>query len=219
MPEFWAILSDDERARADRYRLEADRARFTVGRGLMRELLGRYVGRDGKLIDIRQGTAGKPVAQEAMPFNVSHSGDLVLLAFASERQVGIDVEEARRSLEPLDLATHFFSAAEVAALAALDGDERMLAFFRCWTRKEAYLKGTGSGLSRPLDDLDVSLDVACTSALRRVAWDASEVGRWQVRDVEVPPGYAAAIAIEGGGAELHQLTVPSSPFGPSATAR
>jgi 4'-phosphopantetheinyl transferase len=122
------------------------------------------------------------------------------------------VEEVRRSLEPLDLATHFFSAAEVAALAALDGDERLLAFFRCWTRKEAYLKGTGSGLSRPLHDFDVSLDMGCTSALRRVAWDASEVGRWQLRDLEVPPGYAAAIAIEGGGAELRQFTVPSSPF-------
>jgi 4'-phosphopantetheinyl transferase len=70
MPEFRAILSDDERARADRYRLEPDRARFTVGRGLVRELLGRYAGRKRKLIDIRQGAAGKPLAADAMPFNV-----------------------------------------------------------------------------------------------------------------------------------------------------
>jgi 4'-phosphopantetheinyl transferase len=210
--EFWAILSEDERARADRYRLEPDRARFTVGRGVLRELLGRYAGRGGERIVIRQVAAGKPFAPEAMRFNVSHSGDFVLLAFAAERDVGIDVEEVRPSVEPLDLATEFFSAAELAALAALDGDERMLAFFRCWTRKEAYLKGTGSGLSRPLHEFDVSLDVGCTSALRRVAWDSSEVGRWQLRDLEVPPGYAAAIAIKGGGAKLHQLTVPSSPF-------
>ena len=202
VPHLRAMLSGAELARADRYALERDRIQFAVARGLLRQLLGAYAGHPPPEVAIVEGPAGKPQADLGLKFNLSHSGDLVAFAVASDREVGIDVERIDPDVDVLGLAGRFFSPGEIAALRVLPGEECMVGFFRCWTRKEAFLKAIGLGLSRPLHDFDVSLEAGALSALRWVGWDPAEASRWQVRDLDVGEAYAAALAVEGGASNI-----------------
>jgi 4'-phosphopantetheinyl transferase len=197
---FEPMLSDDERARANRFRTQVLRERYVVGRGLLRTLIGRYTGAAPASIRLRENAFGKPslVAgspRSALRFNVSHSGDLVAFAFSDEAEVGIDVERIRAGLGATRLAEDFFSNDEVVALRALPLDEQDATFFRCWTRKEAYVKARGLGLS---------VDLSAFSVLRP-PWDAyaaeppalvGEAPGWRLVDFAPAPGYAGALAIE-----------------------
>jgi 4'-phosphopantetheinyl transferase len=130
-------------------------------------------------------------------FNISHSGGIALLAFARRREVGVDVEQIRRDSDLQAIARRFFSANEQTQLARLTDDERVDAFFRCWTRKEAYIKATGDGLSLPLSQFDVSLAPGDENALLATRPETSEAARWLLREVPSGPGYAAAICVRG----------------------
>lgn len=202
-----ALLAPDERARADRFRFERDRRRFTVARGVLRTLLGRYLGTDPRGIAFRYESHGKPVLADALApsgirFNVSHSGEMALYAFARGRELGVDVEEVRRMEDGLDIAERFFSEAEVAAFRALPEGIRDDAFFNCWTRKEAYIKAVGEGLSFPLHVFDVSLAPGEPARLL-ASRDPQQAERWSLRGLPDPaPGYRAAIVVEGEGWDL-----------------
>ena len=195
-------LSADERARADRFLAAADRQRFVERRGAMRAILARYVGVAPAELDLVSGPHGRPAlagraAEAGIDFNLTHSGDLALLAVARGRRVGVDLERLRTDLDALEIAERFFCPAETAALRALPAPARVEAFFRYWTAKEAFLKATGTGLSAPLDGFEVSLapDGAPTLAAVRAA--PEQVARWSMRRVDPDPGYLAVVVAEG----------------------
>ena len=155
-------LAADERARAGRFHFDRDRVRFVVARGVLRAILGRYMNRAPVSLSFRYGSHGKPALAgeadgDAICFNLSHSNGVALYAIARHRAVGVDLERIRFDLPVVEIAERFFSRREVAALRMLPSEQQHQAFFCCWTRKEAYIKARGEGLSLPLDQFDVSL--------------------------------------------------------------
>ncbi len=198
---FCLLLSPDETARAQRFRFESDRNNFIVARGTLRELLGQYLTIPPGDLRFSYSAFGRPSvagfnAPLAFDFNISHSGGVALMAFSMGRQVGIDVEKIRQDFTTGEIADRFFSLAERAALRALREEQRHAAFFRCWTRKEAFIKALGEGLSHPLDRFDVSLNPGAPAALLATRPDAKEARRWELYDIELPSDYAAALALE-----------------------
>lgn len=196
-----ASLSAEEWERASRFRQSVDRARFVAARGALRSILGRCLGVEPSCLRFSNGPFGKPAlagppGASAVEFNVSHSGELALVAASFGRRLGVDLEriDVRRSEQ--EIAERFFSRREVAALRALPRDRQTDAFFACWTRKEAYLKARGDGLSLPLDRFSVSVSPEEPAALLG-STDDSEPSRWALRDLGVGPGWAAALAAEG----------------------
>ena len=191
------------RARAARFRFERDRVRFIAARGALRSILARYMGCAPAALAFSYSAYGKPAlaemncAQPALSFNLSHSGDWAMCAVAQDRRVGIDIELLRPELATQSIAEHFFSAAEVTALRSLSPAEQIPAFFRCWTRKEAFVKARGEGLSLPLDRFDVSLLPGAPAALLRAADDPQEVSRWSMLTLPAPANYEATLVIEG----------------------
>jgi 4'-phosphopantetheinyl transferase len=202
------LLDDEERERARRFRVAAARDRFVVAHAALRLVLGRRTGLAPEMLRFARrcghcgGTDhGKPylsaAGQSDIDFSLSHSDALVLVALARGRLVGADVERVRRRTDVVAVARHAFAPAEWRAIEALATDgERRDAFFRCWTRKEAYLKARGEGLAGGMDSFSVAVgdDDWCRP---HVAADPGEAGRWRIRSLPTPPGYRAAIAAEG----------------------
>ena len=201
------LLSEDETARADRFRFARDRDDFTVARGVLRVILGRYTGREPGGLRFIYSPFGKPSLDEgagggALRFNLSHSGGVALYAVTVGREVGVDVERVREEMDCVGMADRFFSADEVKVLNSLAPEAQTRAFFDCWARKEAYIKARGEGLSMPLDSFDVSLAPGEPAALLRTRGDAAEASRWTLRELSPGQGFAAAVAVEGGGWRL-----------------
>lgn len=197
-----ATLAEDERDRAARFHFEKDRVRFIVARGALRSILGRYLRVPPGRVQFNYSPYGKPAltaefAAAQLNFNVSHSHALALFALARGRTLGIDVEYLRADVAVREIAERFFSANEVAAFCALPTAQQPEAFFDCWTRKEAYIKARGEGLSFPLAEFDVSLRPDEPAALLCVRGDEREAARWSLRALDVAPGYAAALVAEG----------------------
>jgi 4'-phosphopantetheinyl transferase len=200
-------LSEDEQARAERFYFQIDRERFIVARGALREILGVYLNRAAKSVLFCYGPHGKPaLAQDpggnTIHFNMSHSHGVALYAVTRGREIGIDLEFIREILEVDQLAERFFSQREIATLRGLPVSLRKHAFFLCWTRKEAYIKARGEGLSLPLDQFDVSLIPGEPAALLRTQADPDETLRWSLQELSVDPGYVSALAVEGRGWSL-----------------
>jgi 4'-phosphopantetheinyl transferase len=195
-----AVLSDDEFARASRFHFDRDRRRFVAGRALLRSILGRYLDVAPGEVAFAYGPNGKPrLAGGGLSFNVSHSHGAALFAFTSERRIGVDIERHPAPDDGDAVARHFFAPAEVATLNSLSGDRRSTAFLRCWTRKEAYIKARGDGLSLALDSFEVSLAPGAEPALLSTRHDPPDAARWSLADLSSHcPGYVAALAIEGG---------------------
>ena len=193
----YELLSSEEKARADRFRVERPRKEFVLTRATLRLLLARYIGSTPEQIRFRYASRGKPalVGGNSLCFNVSHTRDLALLAFVRERAIGVDIESVQRDIEARRLAERFFSAHEQQALRHLSGEELQQSFFRCWTRKESYIKAKGDGLALPLDQFDVSITEGDRDALLATRPDPTEAARWTICDVAVGPAYAAAVAI------------------------
>ena len=194
-------LPDEERQRASRFHFECDRRRFIVARGRLRQLLASRLGVKPQSVELSYGAHGKPALAHGSAavdwrFNASHSMDVAVYAFCRGREVGIDVE-AIHSVQCADaVAAHFFSRSELEAYRALDPRDKQLGFFNCWTRKEAFIKALGEGLSFPLDEFDVSLSPDEPARLLRVGnMDGNESG-WSLRGFSPMPGYVAAVVIE-----------------------
>jgi 4'-phosphopantetheinyl transferase len=194
-------LSPDELERAARFRFDADQKDFIHTRGTLRRLLGSYLHIAPHELRFAYSEYGRPmfatsVLSDTLDFNVSHTAGLALLAFARGRKIGVDVEKVRRDFGTAEIAERFFSMAERSALRELPEQQRHDAFFRCWTRKEAFIKALGEGLSHPLDQFDVSLTPGRPAALLATRPDAEEVTSWSLWDIQVPGGYVAALAAE-----------------------
>jgi 4'-phosphopantetheinyl transferase len=196
------ILSGDESERASRFYFLRDRQSFVASRAVLRMILAGYLAVDPGSLSFSYSKREKPFLGAAyagsdIRFNVTHSGEVAMLAFTRQREIGVDVEQIRRDVEVESIARRFFSMHERTQLAALPSEERIDAFFRCWTRKEAYIKATGDGLSLPLDQFDVSLGMEKSNALLATRPDESEASRWLLRGVPTHPGYIAAVCVRG----------------------
>ena len=190
-------LDEEERERAAAFRFEADRRGWAAGRAALRALAGRYLDVPPRALRFERGPAGKPRLSGApLHFSLSRSGGAVLIAFAADREIGADVERLRADDDGMDVAGRFFAPREVASLAALPEGTRSEAFFRCWTAKEAYLKGRGEGLGFPLDAFEVP---ARGSGPRRLVAhrEAAEVGRWWLVPFTPADGFVATVAAAG----------------------
>ncbi len=195
-------LTADERSRAGRFHFHKDRERFIVARGLLRAILGRYLDADPSQLRFSYSPYGKPsLARESgggdLCFNLTHAGGLALYAVTRGRDVGIDVERIRTDFANEQIAERFFSRQEVAVLRALSGNMQPQGFFNCWTRKEAYIKARGEGLSLPLDQFDVSLAPGEPVALLRTNGNPREASRWFLQELALETGYVAALAVKG----------------------
>jgi 4'-phosphopantetheinyl transferase len=189
-------LSADERERAARYRWERDRRKFVVGRGRLRRLLGLQLGRAADEIRFRYGANGKPMldGDRRLSFNLSHADDLMLVAICQDDDVGVDVERLRPSPGMADLASDFLTRTELDRLALVDEAERLATMYRMWTRKEAWLKARGVGLSVPPQNLDVELRRDGRGTLGAVDdRDSGLVGR--LHDLTPALGYVGAVAV------------------------
>lgn len=196
----FGTLDQEERARAARFAFERHRRRFTVARGVLRNILARYLSlRPGEIIfqhneygkpSLKAGAGGTP-----LHFNVSHSEEMALYALSADLEVGVDVEYVRRDMATAEIAEQFFSPAEVNAFRGLPEHLWLEAFFNCWTRKEAYIKALGKGLSHPLGVFAVTLAPGQPAALLHDKTDPEGAGRWSLRELQVGPGYAAALAV------------------------
>ena len=195
------FLSDEERSRAQRFHFEKDRTRFTLCRGALRALLGRYVNLSPARIALEYGAHGKPrLSLEGserlgpFEFNVSHSGDHILFVMGRSHPLGVDVEQMRQDVEMESLAKRFFSEREVVDLSALDPGERTEGFFNCWTRKEAYVKAHGQGLSLGLGSFAVTLKPGVAPEIYWFESQAEQNKSWQLWDLPMPTGYRASLA-------------------------
>lgn len=192
-----ATLSDDERDRAARFHFDRDRIAFTVARGALRTLAGRYLAAPPAGLAFGYRERGKPylTAPGGLRFNVSHSGQRALLCFACDREVGVDIELRRELPDLRALARTAFSPAEYAALCRLPEAAHPDAFFACWSRKEAFIKATGEGVAQ-LAAFDVSLGPGEPARLLRVDGEPPGAPRWSLCDLPAIPGYAAALVVE-----------------------
>ena len=193
-----STLSADEAQRAARFHFPKDRDHFIAAHGILRHIVGRYLHRKPGELIFSVNQYGKPaLVNSDLEFNLSHSGDFALLAVTQNRKVGVDVERIRQGISSHVIAQQYFSKAEVAELQSLPMEQREAAFFTCWTRKEAYIKAQGIGLSLPLESFDVSLSPNEPAMLRAVRPDSQEAARWTLFSLNVVPKYAGALAVEG----------------------
>jgi 4'-phosphopantetheinyl transferase len=189
-------LSEDEQIRAEKFYFERDRRRFVAARGVLRSILGSYLGIRPNQVKFSYGRYGKPqLATGEIYFNVSHSEELALYAIALHRQVGIDIEFQRPMPDAEKLAQRFFSASEFAELSALPAAEKQVAFFRYWTCKEAYLKALGTGLSQSLQTTNISL-LADKPVLFRTS-SAIPDSDWFLEELTPAFNYTAALVVQG----------------------
>jgi 4'-phosphopantetheinyl transferase len=196
-----SILSADEQARATRFIFERDRHRYISARGILRDLLGKYMQCAPQKIEFEYGPHGKPAvaspnSRSGISFNLSHSHGLAVVAMARNREVGIDVELIRPEFAGEDIAKRYFSVTEVAELNALPAQRKAEGFFLCWTRKEAYIKARGDGLHMPLDSFSVSLSPNNPAKL-----SSADESRWSmesfVPSVAQGSRYVATVVAEG----------------------
>ena len=199
IPYFWDALSEDERKRAERFRFDRHRERSIICRGRLREILSGYWHGPPKSVRFCKGPGGKPAINgdnSGIRFNLSHCGGRALYAVACGREVGVDVEAVRPNPKAAALVDRFFSTNEKTAFQKFQPHEEEAAFFAGWTRKEAYVKALGKGLRFPLDQFDVSLKPGDQNVLLRVEGAPEETKRWSLRDIDLGPGFRAALAVE-----------------------
>ena len=196
--DFQHTLSTHEQARAKRFLSDDVRQQFILSRGLLRDVLSRYLDFPPEDLEFNYGQRGKPSLKHdtSLQFNLSHSGDVVILGVVRDHQIGVDVEHLHHIPEMATMARDHFSQAEQGVLFSLPSEQQQTAFFTCWTRKEAYIKATGDGFSMPLRDFDVSLRPGQPPCILRAEGD--DAAHWQLHHLEPYPGYVGAVCVEVG---------------------
>ena len=201
-------LSADEKERVSRFRFEHLKTAFTLSRGILRVLLGSYLGIHPDQVRFAYAPRGKPrLASPGAPleFNLAHSGKFAAYAFAAGCEIGVDIEEVRPLPDQQSIVRQFFSREECEEWLRLDPAARDEAFFLCWTRKEAYIKAVGEGLSMPLDSFRVSLRPGARAELIDAAGDPAAASRWRLRSLAPADGYVGALAVPDRTRRLHVL--------------
>ncbi len=206
------LLSEDERVRADRFRVGIRRRRFTLARVRLRGILGRLTERSPGEIRFGYEDGGKPFLVDGPSFNLSHSGERMLVAVSLEGRLGVDLEEVRPVRNLGALAERHFAESEAACLRAVQNRERTAVFFRIWTRREAFLKALGRGLAAPLLSFSVNPLPDPLEGLVRVEDPAENPRDWHVGGLDCAPGAEAAVALDRKG-----ISVAPLPFHPDET--
>ena len=196
---YWNTLSIEEKERAHRFHFKKDRDQFVVAKGITRILLGKYILSAAKDIKFDFNSFGKPRLAGDYPiqFNISHAGGMGLFAFILHSPVGADIEKINPTIEVQKIAKRFFSSEETHKILNLPTAQQAKAFFTCWTRKEAFIKGHGEGLSLPLADFEVSILAEEPVAMLKIKWSPAEIHQWQLLKITVGNAYKAAVAIKG----------------------
>jgi len=200
-------LSEEELERAERFHFQRHRSHFIAARGLLRVILGRYLKTEPRRLRFQYGPKGKPelagdTSRRALRFNVSHSHGLALYAVTHDREIGIDVERIRPDVASEKIAERFFSPREAATLRELPAEVRQQAFYTCWTRKEAYLKAIGEGITLRLDQFEVSVTPGEPATLLSIHGDPKEASYWSLKKLDPGPGFVGALAVKGHGWDL-----------------
>jgi 4'-phosphopantetheinyl transferase len=202
-------LSSDELQRAAAFRFEKHKSDYIAARGLLRTILGKYIGRPAEALEFRYGPQGKPYLRDVenckLQFNLSHSENCAVYAVTLDREVGIDVERIRELPDMDSIARRFFSQAEVADLQAVSSELRAESFYNCWTRKEAYIKAVGSGLSLPLDRFRVSLLPGQAAALLDLQDGADSASGWSMHELRPWDEFVGTLAIRSPSCSLLEL--------------
>jgi 4'-phosphopantetheinyl transferase len=206
---FLETLSADEQQRTERFYFDVHRRRFATGRGVLRSILSRYLGCAPAEVSFGYGEHGKPTLAAShnasgLTFNASGSHELAVYAVTMDRELGVDVEwmEPERSVEKI--VERFFAKGERAAFRSVAAEERRRAFFQIWTRKEAYIKALGEGLSRPLNSFELSVGPGAPARVVSDARIADAAARWGIRDLEPGVGYSGALVATGNDWEVEQ---------------
>ena len=200
--ELRQVLTTAERQRAAKFINPTHGDRWTVARGYLRQILSHYLNCSPVQIVFTYGQQGKPAIEHSkLQFNLSHSHDRAVYAIGSKYPVGIDIEYIY-PLPAADLVDRFFSTTERSIFHSLPASQQQAAFFHAWTQKEAYLKACGTGLSTPLDQIEVSIDPSTPAAIISAPLD----GIWQIQKLDISPEYAGAIVIGGEYCEVNYLT-------------
>jgi len=197
------VLSTDEHERAARFAFPGDRRRFVVTRGCLRGILGRLCSLPASSVRFDYAPIGKPAlaietARKPVHFNVSHSRDLAVIAVAVDLPLGVDLEAVRPVPDRASISSRYFTAVEAASIATVAPHERDRAFFLCWTRKEAFAKALGDGLSIALDRYHVTCRPDEPARLLEVDGSTGEAAAWSVYDLRPAPGFVGAVAMRAG---------------------
>ncbi|MEM9547610.1 MAG: 4'-phosphopantetheinyl transferase superfamily protein [Bacteroidota bacterium] len=195
--KYWRILSEEERKRADAFKFVQDKIKYIACRGVLRQLLGFYLKMKASEVEIGYIKNGKPYHDSNLEFNVSHSHDWAVIGFTLDTILGIDIEYIERKIEYREIAHRFFSAPEVQKVSFAPDDRIANFFFNCWTRKEAFIKALGDGLSFPLDCFEVSCAPEEEPELLKTTWDEREVENWSLWGFEKDVEYIGALTIRG----------------------
>ncbi len=201
-------LSTDEQTKAERFHFPKDRDKFIVSRGALRAILSRYLHINPSLLRFEYNPYGKPslaIAQggNTLRFNLSHTRGIALIAITKNREIGVDIEAINPKTSCLEIAQRFFSPLEQSALSSLPEHLQTTAFFTCWTRKEAYIKAVGKGLSIPLNEFDVTLAPGEPAALLNVKQNPDEASKWSLIELISSSDMVAAVAVAGHCWKLH----------------
>lgn len=196
---YQCCLSDSEKDRAARFHFDSDREQFIITHGILRHLLGQYLNKNPADLSFKTGEQGKPYI-DGLEFNLSHSHDAALIAVTQDLPVGIDIEFHRTEIEFLSLAERFFSTAEYQQITALEGEAQKQRFFDIWSAKEAFIKGTGKGLSYGLEKFSTTIEI--DDAIHLVTDTVGEAKAWKMKKLTIKQGFSASIAVRSS----HRLT-------------
>lgn len=208
IPQFIKILSPEERSRSERIRLEQNRKRWIAARGILRDLLGRYLRVEPPRVKLSYTPRGKPFVENPdsksrIRFNLSHSKGLALYAFAKGLEVGIDAEKIMPRDSRDAVVRRFFTPVEAAQFFSLPPSSRDLAFFSAWTRKEAFCKAKGIGVFSGFPRFDVSLVPGEPARLLKSRFDENDISSWSLHDIEAGRNFKAALAVSCPSPEIH----------------
>jgi 4'-phosphopantetheinyl transferase len=212
-------LSSDERNRASKFRFERDRNQYVFSQGVLRAILAAYLGSSGNRIMFNSNSFGKPSLMDGLTdlpltFNLSHSKGLVIIGVAVGLHLGVDVELVQPLADMESIARQYFTGDEQGLLQTCTAERKDEAFFVCWTRKEAYIKAVGKGLSIPLDSFDVSMPLGSPGRSLPATADLPEVEKWFLQDLTLPSPYVGALVVEG-----NEVNVSYTTWNQAACAR
>lgn len=197
--DYEALLDKEEKEKAYRFRFQKDHNCSIIARAVLRILLGGYLQLPPVEIAFTYGACGKPEIDpdNNIKFNISHASGAIVLGFVQNDRIGVDVEFIDEKIDAMQIAKHFFSKEEIAALYSERDDDIIEAFYNCWTRKEAFIKAVGDGLSFPLDQFVVSLKPGLKAQLLETKWDQAEEKEWMLQSFNPEKNYVSAFAVKG----------------------
>lgn len=201
---YWSYLSKIEQSRAIKFRFESHKNNYIIRTGILRILLSNHLMCQPNEIEFEVGEFGKPkLNNSTLTFNLSHSKSKALIALTQNIEIGIDLEYIDASIDAKTIAIHFFSNDEMKQLYTLNNENLADEFFNIWSKKEAFIKAIGTGLTYPLDAFDVSLDTLEKKALTRIKNSTKEAQKWNLFSIKTFNNYAGAIAYKGKAKQIH----------------